>query len=664
MQRLLKRRKVEECLQETEKEMGDTGMSLNDLESLLNEEGIDTKIESLPTRRIASNNNTRFLLINNVREALAEAKRKQEAESTSETSTLEVKPSGSEDKDMKKSELEEDLEKAIRMSLQCVNETDISTCTSKTDDSWTSALTDTDSSDSEDDFEPPDNMSSAKAYIMQYTDLTNKAIDEIVAKNKNDKSESNKIPNAEQIIEELKKETYVVDNIDLASSDDECKQDYQKNSNQTCEECVIELNTTHENFETNMDATQASVMCIENSEQAIVCLDTSSEDDAKNYEQLNCEANFKYNEKLRNEIVNLDEDLERAINMSLECVKEPEQVVFDSIEFDSSSSDIDFEEVTEKEESQKPVIQLTLNVGDAPEDDIFADIFQANIEPAPAYVTEKVTDTVIMTEKHVRMSKTDTSLNSETNPEVNNSSEQAMSSFKLNIEKKGALSEPTIKMNVGDGTKSDANKPKTASQEATKSTDIPKAAPEIVEKKSMEEKLSNKDIIEKTVTDKLIDKPSREPISLEQLNTIEEELQSAERDLINEKGRLDRIGRNITEQMTKEAQELLQIFGIPYIVAPMEAEAQCAFLESVKLTDGTITDDSDVWLFGGRTVYKNFFNQKKHVLQFLAERIEKSFSKQVVLILLIYYLLLILFGIFCYQLSQCLNFFQNYPGNS
>ena len=60
-------------------------------------------------------------------------------------------------------------------------------------------------------------------------------------------------------------------------------------------------------------------------------------------------------------------------------------------------------------------------------------------------------------------------------------------------------------------------------------------------------------------------------------------------------------------------QELLALFGIPYIVSPMEAEAQCAFLDTANMTDGTITDDSDVWLFGGRTVYKNFFNHNRHV---------------------------------------------------
>lgn len=59
----------------------------------------------------------------------------------------------------------------------------------------------------------------------------------------------------------------------------------------------------------------------------------------------------------------------------------------------------------------------------------------------------------------------------------------------------------------------------------------------------------------------------------------------------------------------------------------MEAEAQCAVLDLLGLTEGTITDDSDIWLFGGRMVYKNFFNQKKHVLEYRSEDIHKYFSK-------------------------------------
>lgn len=60
-------------------------------------------------------------------------------------------------------------------------------------------------------------------------------------------------------------------------------------------------------------------------------------------------------------------------------------------------------------------------------------------------------------------------------------------------------------------------------------------------------------------------------------------------------------------------QELLRLFGIPYIEAPMEAEAQCAILDLTDQTSGTITDDSDIWLFGARHVYKNFFNKNKFV---------------------------------------------------
>lgn len=60
-------------------------------------------------------------------------------------------------------------------------------------------------------------------------------------------------------------------------------------------------------------------------------------------------------------------------------------------------------------------------------------------------------------------------------------------------------------------------------------------------------------------------------------------------------------------------QELLRLFGVPYIEAPMEAEAQCAILDLTDQTSGTITDDSDIWLFGARHVYKNFFNKNKFV---------------------------------------------------
>lgn len=71
-------------------------------------------------------------------------------------------------------------------------------------------------------------------------------------------------------------------------------------------------------------------------------------------------------------------------------------------------------------------------------------------------------------------------------------------------------------------------------------------------------------------------------------------------------------------------QTMLRLFWIPYITAPMEAEAQCAVLVELGLVDGVITDDSDVFLFGGLRVFKNMFNQSKTVECFLLSDLERE----------------------------------------
>ena len=91
-----------------------------------------------------------------------------------------------------------------------------------------------------------------------------------------------------------------------------------------------------------------------------------------------------------------------------------------------------------------------------------------------------------------------------------------------------------------------------------------------------------------------------EEFSKEELLELQAKLAEEQKGLIAEKGQLDRLAASITDQMYAECQELLQLFGIPWIVAPSEAEAQCAFLDMNNLTHGTITDDSDVWVFGGQ----------------------------------------------------------------
>ena len=69
------------------------------------------------------------------------------------------------------------------------------------------------------------------------------------------------------------------------------------------------------------------------------------------------------------------------------------------------------------------------------------------------------------------------------------------------------------------------------------------------------------------------------------------------------------------------------MFGIPYVIAPMEAEAQCAFLDAEKLVDGVVTDDVDVFLFGGRNVYKNIFDDRKYVETYYM-KVKYGFSQQ------------------------------------
>ncbi|WFD22777.1 DNA repair protein rad2 [Malassezia equina] len=83
--------------------------------------------------------------------------------------------------------------------------------------------------------------------------------------------------------------------------------------------------------------------------------------------------------------------------------------------------------------------------------------------------------------------------------------------------------------------------------------------------------------------------------------------------LRQERARLRRSDEEITSQMTAEIQAMLRLFGLPYITAPMEAEAQCAQLASQRLVDGIITDDSDVFLFGGTPVYRHMFNHQRMV---------------------------------------------------
>lgn len=114
MRRLLKRRKVQQSLEDAEKEMGGKSLSLQEIEALLKEEGVVTGEAAAADNignRLAYNENTRYLHVRDLKKAIRE-----EAEVNDRASAA-VK----EEEDSTKAAVElhdEDLQLAIQMSLE------------------------------------------------------------------------------------------------------------------------------------------------------------------------------------------------------------------------------------------------------------------------------------------------------------------------------------------------------------------------------------------------------------------------------------------------------------------------------------------------------------------------------------------------------------------
>ncbi|KAJ1906633.1 DNA repair protein rad2, partial [Coemansia sp. IMI 209127] len=92
-----------------------------------------------------------------------------------------------------------------------------------------------------------------------------------------------------------------------------------------------------------------------------------------------------------------------------------------------------------------------------------------------------------------------------------------------------------------------------------------------------------------------------------------------------------RDASGVESDMVEDIRMLLTLFGIPYITAPMEAEAQCAELIARDLVDGMVTDDSDSFLFAPSStrptlVYRHFFQKDKYVEMYSSAAIYQDSS--------------------------------------
>jgi flap endonuclease-1 len=72
---------------------------------------------------------------------------------------------------------------------------------------------------------------------------------------------------------------------------------------------------------------------------------------------------------------------------------------------------------------------------------------------------------------------------------------------------------------------------------------------------------------------------------------------------------------SISKKQIEQCMELLEVMGIPYIVAPGEADSQCAILAKNGLVDGVLTEDMDIMTFGAPKIYRNLASYNKANLE-------------------------------------------------
>ena len=70
----------------------------------------------------------------------------------------------------------------------------------------------------------------------------------------------------------------------------------------------------------------------------------------------------------------------------------------------------------------------------------------------------------------------------------------------------------------------------------------------------------------------------------------------------------------ITDDMIKDAKDMLRLMGMPVVEAPGEAEAQCAEIVKEGKAFGTASEDMDALTFGSKILLRGFNSKKEPIV--------------------------------------------------
>lgn len=590
MSGLLRRRQVQVNLEDAEKEMGGKVWSISELESLLTEDGVIDVTEKR-AQKIAADENTRFVLVRDIAKAINDAKNEPQP-STSKQTELKL------NKDDEEYDL--DLQRAIQMSLQDNNsdsdEEEIKTEPRKLNPQQRQKLGSTIQA-----------HGLIRGFMKEYAEMNNEDIEDLIDATQiaeNDElndSFSQKFPNTDRYVlygsqeKEKKIETTKDESIEL-------KEDKNK-------EILITVDSSNYKKEedifadifTSAESPDVEVASISSDDETVDyeipedLLDKSKENLVRELESgfVSEDGKMSENSHLQSDHEKFEEN-EEILEVSEEDIKEVVTEVAKEVEkVHETSSDENKDERRNSSDDKKEVTQTN--------EESEIDFLQQNSRDKEIIEIEEEQDETCEQKE----------------PEIISQNEKFWKSF----EEEKEIEE--IRENLSENEKFWAEMLSDAEEEKLKNNQVEEEKVNVSDKGEIKVNLSpQKSLITKEEVTKAVNDLRKVKTDLE-LKHMKDELHQQQLTFEKEKNKLQRQGMSITHQMSNDCKQLLKLFGIPFIQSPMEAEAQCAFLNAINLTDGTITDDSDIWLFGAQTVYKNFFVQKKMVMEFRMENIDK-----------------------------------------